>query len=265
MAQVGRIVKTAVITGGAGGLGRALSAKLLDRGWRIYLLDIDVSGVETTDRLYAIQVDLTKDDQLITASEKVLNVSPALDLVIYNAGVSHIAYFGEATDAAHRRLFEINYFSAVAMARAFQSAVRAAKGTHLAISSVAGFTPLHRRTAYAASKHAMQGFFTSLRSEESPYGVHTIIAAPSFVGTNLGADGKTADGMVRPGSATDGLDYMMPDAAAEIIIRGVERRRSFIPVGRIARLAWLVNRLSPSLFEWLMRRNIAVGSETKPE
>jgi hypothetical protein len=58
---------------------------------------------------------------------------------------------------------------------------------------------------------------------------------------------------------------MMPDAAAEIIIRGVERRRSFIPVGRIARLAWLVNRLSPSLFEWLMRRNIAVGSETKPE
>ena len=110
MAQVARIVKTAVITGGAGGLGRALSAKLLDWGWRIYLLDIDVSGVETTDRLYAIQVDLTKDDQLITASEKVLNVSPALDLVIYNAGVSHIAYFGEATDAAHRRMFEINYF-----------------------------------------------------------------------------------------------------------------------------------------------------------
>ncbi len=258
-------MKTAVITGGAGGLGRALSAQLLDRGWRVFLLDIDVSGVEATDRLHPIQVDLTKTDELVAASAIVLKASSALDLVIYNAGVSHISYFGEATEAAHRRLFEINYFAAVAMARAFLKAVRAAKGTHLAISSVAGFTPLHRRTAYSASKHALQGFFSSLRSEEAPYGVRTLIAAPSFVGTNLGADGKTLDGMVRPGSATDGLDYMTPEAAAEIIIRGVERNQSFIPVGRIARLAWMINRVSPSLFEWLMKRNIVEESKKNPD
>lgn len=250
-------MRTAVISGGAGGLGRALSAGLQARGWRVWLLDIDVAGLEATETQRPLRADLTKADDLAAAAETVLAESPSIDLVIYNAGVSHIAPFGEATEAAHRKLFEINYFAAVAMARAFLPAVRRAKGTHLAVSSVAGFSPLRHRTAYAASKHAMQGFFTSLRSEEAEHGVRTLIAAPSFVATNPGRPEATPDGMVRPGSAADGVDYMAPEAAAEIILRGVERGRAFIPVGRVAFLAWLINRASPSLFEWLMRRRIS--------
>lgn len=250
-------MKTAVISGGAGGLGRALSAQLQARGWRVWLLDIDVSGVEATETQRPFCVDLTDADDLAAAAAAVLSESPALDLVVYNAGVSHIAPFEEGTDAAHRKVFEINYFAATAMARAFLRAVRAAGGTHLAISSVAGFSPLRHRTAYAASKHALQGFFGSLRSEEAPYGVRTLIAAPSFVATNLGASKTTPDGLVRPGAAADGVDYMTPDDAAAAILRGVERGRNFIPVGRVASLAWRINRLSPALFEWLMRRKIS--------
>ena len=73
-----------------------------------------------------------------------------------------------------------------------------------AISSVAGFAPLHNRTAYAASKHAMEGFFNSLRSEEAPYGVAVQIAAPSFIATNLGEPGTDTQGISRPGAAADG-------------------------------------------------------------
>lgn len=250
-------MKTAVISGGNGGLGRALARALQARGWQTVLLDRDIAGLETTSAQTPAQVDLTDPAALDAAIAKVVAARPSIDLVIYNAGISQIAAFEDTPDATHRRVFEINYFAAVAIARGFLQPLRQARGTHLAISSVAGFSPLYRRTAYAASKHALEGFFGSLRSEEAPHGVRVQIAAPSFVATNLGNAERTEDGIVRPGSAKDGVDYMTPDDAAAVILRGLDRGAPFIPVGRVARLAWWINRLSPSLFERLMVRNIS--------
>ena len=82
------------------------------------------------------------------------------------------------------------------------------------------------------------------------------IAAPSFVATNPGNPQRRVDGIARPGAAGDGVDYMTPDAAAREILRGLARGRDFIPVGRVARMAWALNRLSPRLFQRLMERNI---------
>jgi short-subunit dehydrogenase len=154
---------------------------------------------------------------------------------------------------------EINHFAALTLTQHLLHPVRQARGVHLAVSSVAGFAPLHQRSAYAASKHAMEGFFKSLRSEEMPYGVSCLIAAPSFVATNPGnADART-DGTARPGSATDGFDEMSPDEAARIILAGYDRRRPFIPVGRVARLSYLVNRLAPAFYERQMRKKMGAG------
>ncbi|MGR3714723.1 MAG: SDR family NAD(P)-dependent oxidoreductase [Shimia sp.] len=249
-------MKTAVISGGAGGLGQALSTALQADGWRCVLLDLDTTKLVDTDSQIAIPCDLTDADQFAEAVAKTHAVAPTIDLVIYNAGITQIGAFGETPDATHRKVFEINYFAAVAMARAFQTALRDSNGTHLAISSVAGFAPLYHRAAYAASKHALEGFFGSLRSEEAAHGVQTLIAAPSFVATNIGNDARQEDGIARPGSASDGIDYMSPQDAAQIILRGVTRGVPMIPVGRVARISWLLNRLSPRLFQRLMERNI---------
>ena len=249
-------MKTAIISGGAGGLGRALSAALQDRGWRVILLDLDTSGLETSETQIPIQCDLTDGEQLRQVSEQILQQYPVIDLVIYNAGITQIGGFDTIDEASHRRVFEINYFAAVAMAGHFLQAVRRAGGTHIAISSVAGFTPLFHRTSYAASKHALEGFFKSLRSEEKPHAVDVLIAAPSFVATNIGNDQRQSDGTARPGSASDGVDYMTPEAAARDILRGYDRRQPMIPVGRVARLAWWINSLAPRLYQRLMERQI---------
>ncbi|MFC3614494.1 SDR family NAD(P)-dependent oxidoreductase [Lutimaribacter marinistellae] len=249
-------MKTAVISGGAGGLGRALSTALQARDWRVVLIDLDISGLEQSETQIAMACDLTRPDALRATADQIMERCDSIDMVIYNAGITHIGGFDHSDDDSHRKVFEINYFAAVAMARAFLPAIRQAQGTHLAISSVAGFTPLFHRTAYAASKHALEGFFKSLRSEERPHGVRVHIAAPSFVATNIGNDQRQADGTARPGSATDGVDYMTPKDAVDEILRGVDRNRSMIPVGRIARAAWWVNRLSPDLYQRLMERKI---------
>lgn len=256
---VEKAVKTAVITGGAGGLGKALAKSLQGDGWFTVLIDRPsdaLAACEETNLQKTYACDLTKSGQLAGTCADIIAGRPSIDLVIYSAGVTQIAPFYGADMTAHRKVFEINYFAAVAVAQEFLHPLRQSRGTHLAISSVAGFSPLIRRTSYAASKHALEGFFKSLRSEERGFGVHTIIAAPSFVATNIGNSKPDTGGLARPGSAKDGVDYMSAQDAAETILAGFYKQREFIAVGRMARLAYLVNRLSPRLFQKMMEKKI---------
>lgn len=249
-------MKTAVISGGAGGLGRALSAALRSTGWRVVLVDRDISGLEASATQVPVACDLTDGTARAAVFDQIIAESPSIDLVIYNAGITQIGAFADLDEAALRKVFEINLFAATAMAAAFLQPLRKSKGTHLAISSVAGFSPLYHRTAYAASKHALEGFFSSLRSEEAAHGVQTLIAAPSFIATNPGQAERQEDGTARPGSAGDGIDAMTPEEAATVILRGVARRQPFIPVGRVARVSHMLHRLSPRLFQHVMQKNI---------
>lgn len=253
------VKKTAVITGGAGGLGRALAQALQAEGWFTALIDLPNDALrdcETNAMQQAYACDLTDPVQLAASCAQICADRPSVDLVIYNAGVTQIMPFDGADLVAHRQVFEINYFAAVACAQAFLQPLRQSRGTHLAISSVAGFSPLLHRTSYAASKHALEGFFKSLRSEERPHGVHVAIAAPSFVATNLGNTGQNDAGIARPGSATDGVDYMSADLAVKVILKGLYKTRDFIAVGRVAKMAYLLNRLSPKLFQKIMENEI---------
>ena len=251
--------KTAVITGGAGGLGQALDTALRAKGWSTALIDLpgpEMDRLKDLDNRSIHACDLTDRSALAAVCDDIRQTCPSIDLVIYNAGITCIGSFADIAEQTHRKVFDINYFAAVNMAQEFQSDIRASGGVHLAISSVAGFSPLRHRTAYSASKHALEGFFKSLRSEEKAHNVRCVIAAPSFVATNIGKADAQADGTARPGSATDGVDYMTPANAANVILAGLDRGANFIPVGRIAKLSWLINRLSPTLFEFLMERRI---------
>ncbi len=257
-------MKTAVITGGAGGLGRALTQALAAKGWQVAVLDLpsaELAAINATS-VRAYVCDVTDAAAVQRACHDVQQDHASVDLVIYNAGITQIGLFSETPLPVHRRVIDINYFGAVNVCAALLVGVRKSRGIHLAISSVAGFAPLHRRTAYSASKHALEGFFRTLREEEREHGVDVLIAAPSFVATNIGRPERREGGIARPGSATDGIDYMEPAEAARIILDGVEKRRAFIPVGRVARLAWLINRLSPRLYARLMMRNIRKGTPT---
>jgi len=258
------VSKTAIVSGGAGGLGKALGAKLREHGWFVVALDLpgpELDQLQDLPQTCAMACDITDEAQLSACAAAVRDMRASIDLVVYNAGVTHIGPFLHQSADDHRRVFEVNYFAAVAMARLFAADIRRSKGAHLAISSVAGFSPLAYRTAYAASKHALEGFFTSLRSEERAYGVSCSVAAPSFIASNPGAGG--AKGLARPGSATDAVDTMTPEAAADQLYRGLASGRSFIPIGRVARLSHWLNRLSPPLFQRLMEKRIMGGQNDR--
>lgn len=180
-------MKTALITGGAGGLGRALTRRLIEKGWRVAVLDLPGPELDAAAappvRTYAC--DVTDIEAVQAACRAVLRDHASVDLVVYNAGIAQVGLFCETSLETHRRVFEVNYFGAVHVAGALLEPVRQARGVHLAISSVGGFAAFHRRSAYAASKHALEGFFRTLRTEERAHGVEVLIAAPSWVATNV--------------------------------------------------------------------------------
>ena len=252
--------RVAVIAGGAGGLGRALGAGLRARGFHVVALDLPSAELEglvadgNADETVAC--DMTEPAALETACASITTRFPVVDLVIYAQGVTHLAEFEDDQEPQHRRVFDVNYFASVSLARHMLVPVRQARGTHLAISSVAGFAPLVRRTAYAASKHALEGFFKSLRCEEAPKNVRVLIAAPSFVATNLEAKEGSIDGLTRPGASADGIGYMSAEDAAAVILKGYEAHHNTILVGRIARLASWVVRIWPAFYDRQMMKRI---------
>ena len=180
-------MRTAVITGGAGGLGRALTMALVAKGWNVAVLDLPGAQLDAVagPAVRAYACDVTAADAVAEVCARVVEDHASIDLVVYNAGITQIGLFAETPLSAHRRVFEINYFGAVNVAAALLKPVRRTRGTHLAISSVAGFAPLHRRTAYSASKHALEGLTESLRQEIAPFGVRVSIVEPGFVRSGL--------------------------------------------------------------------------------
>jgi len=130
--------RTAVITGGAGGLGQAMAAQLQGQGWHTVLIDLPGALLKVQDGPLqsSYGCDLTDEAELTRVCKQICADRGAIDLVIYNAGITQVMWFAEASMASHRKLFEINYFAAVACAHAFLQALRQTGGTHLAISSV---------------------------------------------------------------------------------------------------------------------------------
>jgi len=257
------VMKTAVISGGAGGLGLALADQLLLQGWRVELLDLGGGRLLAARDRYSgqpvsvLECDVTDEKQVAMVCQNLVRDNLSIDLVIYNAGITQIGELTAEPLSAHKKVFDVNYFGALYLLRNFVDPVRKAKGMHLAISSVAGFSPLYHRTAYSASKHALEGLFKSLRAEEHHHDVRVTIAMPSFVATNIDNPEHEPGSIARPGSATDGVDYMSPEDVARTILAGISRDKRYIPVGRIASLAWRINRFFPELYFRLMMKKIS--------
>ena len=108
-----------------------------------------------------------------------------LDVLVNNAGITHRSPFQATQTEVLRRVMDVNLFGAIHLTRAALPHLKRTRGLIVALSSVAGFTPLIARTGYSASKHALHGFFESLRTELAPDGVGVMMVCPSFIATGI--------------------------------------------------------------------------------
>lgn len=259
-----------VVTGAAGGLGAALCRRFAAADFRIVALDrapapLAALAAELQRQgagVLPLACDITDETACAAAIAEAVATYGGIDVLINNAGISHRSACEHTAPAVIRQVMAVNFFGAVHCTHAALPHLLARRGQVVAISSVAGFAPLIARTGYAASKHALHGFFDSLRSEVEDRGVNVLLACPSFIRTGidaaaLGGDGGSA-GVPRRVTGEEST----PEAIAEQIFEAVRARRRLLLPSRTAWLAWWLSRLLPATYTRLMKKRVGAEMAT---
>ena len=255
--------KHAVVTGAAGGLGRALCHELAKAGARVSALDIDEAALrnlansDSSGRVHGQSLDITDAGACDEAFVRLRAERGPVDLLVNNAGITHFSTVADVALQTISQLMAVNFTGAVVCTRAALPDLLARGGQVVVMSSVAGFAPLFGRCAYSASKHALHGFFETLRSEVGDQGVNVLIVCPSFVDTQRDHPGAGSPyaGAARPGSARATVgEVISPESAARQIVAAAAARRRLLLVGRVAKQSYWVRRLYPRLYDAIMLR-----------
>lgn len=257
-----------VITGAAGGLGQALVHAFLQAGSRVVALDRDAQALDAlqhsiftntpnqTPSLLTAVCDVT---QLLSCEAAMAQASArfgGIDVLINNAGIAHRSAFADTQVDVLRRVMDVNFFGAVHCTHAAIASLRQRKGLVIAVSSVAGFSPLIGRTGYAASKHALHGFLDSLRTEVQDDGMDVLIVCPSFIDTGIDRAALGADGQPAAHARTTTGATTQPAEVAAAILLAARQRRQLLLFSFTAKAAWWLSRLWPTRYAAIMKRRL---------
>jgi UDP-glucose 4-epimerase len=245
-----------VVTGGASGIGLSTARRFAAEGAHVALLDRDVDGARAEAqklvgegrRALAVDCDVCDEASCKRAIAQVIETFGGVDVLVNNAGVAHRSLFADTDTAVLHRMMDVNFFGAVHCTQAALPSLLERRGTVVAVSSVAGFAPLVGRTGYAASKHALHGFFDSLRSEVGHRGVHVMLACPSFTDTAIDRHAVAGDGNPAPLGKTTVGKLATPDEIASAIVDGVRSGAQRVLPTSVSRGAWWLSRLAPQTY-----------------
>jgi NAD(P)-dependent dehydrogenase (short-subunit alcohol dehydrogenase family) len=264
--------RTAVVTGAAGGIGRAIAAALARRSCHLALADIDdaalartavdIAGnhVKATLRVSRHRLDVADRAAVAAFPAQVTAEHGGVDVLVNNAGVALGGSFLEVAERDFDWLFGINFWGVVQMTRAFLPLLQQSEEARLVnISSLFGLIAPPGQTAYAASKFAVRGFSEALRHELAGTRVGVTVVHPGGVATSIARNARLpaslpADEAAKRRTFFDSFLTMPPDVAGETIVRGIENRKPRVVVGPDAKFAALVERLLPvTYWNWLGR------------
>jgi NAD(P)-dependent dehydrogenase (short-subunit alcohol dehydrogenase family) len=255
--------KHAVVTGAGGGLGRAICHELTRLGAQVSALDIDEAALKNlvasdrTGRSFGQRLDITDADECAEVFAKLRGARGPVDLMINNAGITHFSRVEDVALKTIEQVMAVNFAGAVNCTKTALPDLIARRGQVVVLSSVAGFAPLFGRCAYSASKHALHGFFETLRCEVGDRGVNVLMICPSFIDSQRDQpDAKSPyAGAARPGSARATVgELKTPEAAAHEIVEAIVGRRKQLLVGRVAKQSYWLRRFFPRLYDSIMTR-----------
>ena len=263
--------RTAVVTGAAAGIGRAISVSLAQRGCHLALADIDESGMaDTADlvREYGVRVsrhrvDVSDRTAVAAFPDIVAAEHSGVDVLVNNAGVAVGGTFEQVSDEDFEWLFEINFWGVVRMTRAFLPLLRASSDARVVnISSVYGLVAPPEQAAYSASKFAVRGFSEALRHELEGSGVGVTVVHPGGVATSIAENaripaGASEEEIARRRERYRKLLRLPPAVAGEVIVRGIERREPRVLVGSDAKTISLIARLLPVSYWKVLAMRVA--------
>ena len=256
--------KVVVVTGAASGIGAAICRRFAREGAKIGLLDMDETGVQAAaDNLRGMGVDalgvrcnVVNKDECTSAMKEIIGLYGGIDVLVNNAGITQRSAFVDTRISVYRRVMEVNFFGSLHATKAAMTSLIERKGLIIVIESLAGIAPLLGRTGYCASKHALHGFFTSLRSELRNTGIHIMLVCPGFVETSLQTRALGGDGRVTTHPQSLVGRPVSAESVAGKIYQGAVKRKHLLVLTPVGKLTYWINRFAPRLYERLMSRQL---------
>ncbi|HCI69958.1 MAG: short chain dehydrogenase [Bacteroidetes bacterium] len=260
--------KTVWITGASSGIGEALAKAYFREGANLILSSRREDALEkvraTLDddhsRIKILTLDLSLSDTFVTKTADALSLFGSIDVLVNNGGISQRSIFEETDLDTVRKIMEVNYFGSVGLTREVIPHMIAKKKGHIVVtSSVAGKIGTKYRTAYSGSKHAVQGFFDSLRQEMYEHNIAVTLICPGPIKTNITKNALTGDGSSF-GKMGDMHDQAMDadEMVSKIWSRLVSKKDEIVVSGWKERMALLVKRISPALLNRILKNSKVV-------
>lgn len=254
-----------VITGASKGIGAELARQLARKGARLALAARDGAALEEVARqcralgarVEVSPADVAIQDDCRRLVESAVHAFGRVDTLVNNAGATMWARFADIDDVSTlARIMQVNYMGAVYCTYHALPHLLSSHGRIVGIASLTALTGVPTRSGYAASKHAMRGFFDSLRIELADTGITVTMVYPGFVATGI------RDNFTGPGGATERVDPVDPskvmsvEECARQTVRAIERRTRELVMTARGKIGPWVKLLAPGLVDRIARRTV---------
>ncbi len=254
-----------IITGASEGIGRALAKVLAREGARLALTARNRERLEelATDcrslgaDVHTVSADITSEEDCRRVVTETVDKWGRIDTLVANAGRTMWTRFEDLEDTSVLRdVMAVNYFGAAYITHAALPWIIKCRGRIVAVASVAGLTGVPARSGYCASKHAMVGFYDSLRIELADRGVSVTVIAPDFVVSEIHR--RALDGKGNPLGETPMQEdrIMSAEECAELMAAAIKARKRLLITSRRGRFGRWLKLLAPGLIDRIAKKAI---------
>lgn len=261
--------KVVVVTGASQGIGKALCLELASRRRarlvlaardEARLVEVAAACQDRGAQTLVAPTNVARPADCEWLVRRAVERFGGIDVLVNNAGIDMIARFDEVTDLAiFERLMRVNYLGYVYPTFYALPELKKSRGRLVAVSSLAGLTGVPTRTGYAATKHAIFGFFDSLRIELHGSGVSVTVVAPDFVASEIHRRATGPDGRALGKSPMQETRIMSAEICAAKMVRAIERRRRLLLLSLRGRAGRFVRLVAPGLIDRIADRAVKRG------
>ena len=260
--------KVVVITGASSGIGRELAYRLATQGAKLSLAARDVERLEAVragcegygGQAIVLPTDVAEQAGCEFLIRKTVAQYGRIDIPVNNAGISMWAYFEEVTDLSiFEKIMRTNYLGGVYCTYHALPHLKASHGQIVGVSSLTGKNGVPTRSGYAASKHAMVGFFDTLRIELASEGVDVTMIYPDFVATEARARAFGPDGIPLGKSPVHEKEVMTVEQCVDLMLPAIQKRKRELVMTPRAKVGQYVKLFAPGLVDNIARRAIEKG------
>lgn len=251
------------ITGASSGIGEALSYAFSDADAYLVLSSRKAESLKAVkaqckhpDKVCILPLDVTHYEAIPAVAEKAIQFQGHLDILINNAGISQRALAQDTQLEVDQKIMDVNFFGSVAVSKAILPHFIERKSGHIVVmNSVMGILGVPYRSAYCASKHALKGFFDTLRSEVHAANIQVTNILPGYVRTNVTINALKGDGSPNDTMAESTAGGYSPAYFAWKVQRAIARKKKEVYIAKTEVLGIYLMRFFPNLFFRIIRNH----------